>query len=437
MIKQGSCFNSLQLISPEGVSPGSHIKAEWLCSCGRSTTAIVKNVVNGNTSSCGRCNELSAENMASRKFGKLRMANPTSVLSGSGKKVVWDCECGRIISAAIRYVISGNTSSCGRCLEFSIDELSIRKFGKLRCAFRHAVTSGSNKPVEWLCDCGRSCLRSPKRIFSSFSPSCGLCNEVAAEEMSTRLFGKLKMKIPKTVLLGPNKLCEWVCHCGNEITAKILTVTSGNTKSCGKCYSVARSWWEKNREGIRSLRCPIESGDLPEGMLVNEGLIKTARTKFITLCPACGKGHETTISDLKQGKRLTCGCSYDNISASNVDMAAHISSAGLSVSMEEKVNGLKYDIFIPERRLLIEINGLKWHSVDGSKERDIKKYRNALMSGYDFLMFFEDEWRSGKAKTVYRIIFFRRVFARCALLNVSLRLSTAGMLTHSMESTTT
>jgi hypothetical protein len=81
-------------------------------------------------------------------------------------------------------------------------------------------------------------------------------------------------------------------------------------------------------------------------------------------------------------------------------MASYISSIGLSVLMEEKVNGLKYDMFVPERRLLIEINGLKWHSVDGAKERDIRKYRNAMSSGNEFLMFFEDECRSGKAEKI-------------------------------------
>src|SRR5690606_23222591 len=56
---------------------------------------------------------------------------------------------------------------------------------------------------------------------------------------------------------------------------------------------------------------------------------------------------------------------------------------------EFKLNGLKYDILL-NNSLLIELNGLKWHSVDGSKERDLKKYDN-IINIYDYMMLYEDE----------------------------------------------
>ncbi len=68
-----------------------------------------------------------------------------------------------------------------------------------------------------------------------------------------------------------------------------------------------------------------------------------------------------------------------------------IQSCGVDAVLEHVVNGLKYDIYVPARDLLIEYNGLKWHSMPHSRERDFEKYESS--SGHNFLMIFEDEWK--------------------------------------------
>jgi hypothetical protein len=43
-------------------------------------------------------------------------------------------------------------------------------------------------------------------------------------------------------------------------------------------------------------------------------------------------------------------------------------------------------------KLLIEYNGLRWHSQFNSKKYDSDKYRLAVSEGFNYLMIFEDEW---------------------------------------------
>ena len=69
-----------------------------------------------------------------------------------------------------------------------------------------------------------------------------------------------------------------------------------------------------------------------------------------------------------------------------------------AVGLEFKVGKLTYDIFVPTKNLLIEYNGLKWHSKSSSKMRDVRKYENAIEHKYDYLMIFEDEWEHDRTK---------------------------------------
>jgi len=396
MVSFGEKFWGLQLISKVEVTNGSHQKLVWVCNCGRETNIEVKRVTHGGAKSCGRCNEISKEEMTGRKFGHLQMKNPEAILPGSGKNITWICDCGRETETKICLVINGNTKSCGRCNEISKEEMTGRKFGKLQIKVPETIKPGSHTRTTWICDCGRETIVEIKLVTSGNTKSCGRCNEVSKEEMSKRKFGHLRMKDPDTVLLGSNKKKIWICDCGQEIKRGIFSVTSGNTKSCGFCYSKAFSWWDENREIIRSLRCPIDPANVPDGFIVLQ-TIKNTKSRFLSICPACGDKHSSKWGDIRQGRGITCGCTY-NGSSLNSGIVSFIRSFGLSVVTEYKVDGLKYDVFVPDKNLLIEMNGLKWHSADGAKQRDTQKFKNAIESGYQFMMIFEDEWKTGRIK---------------------------------------
>jgi hypothetical protein len=66
--------------------------------------------------------------------------------------------------------------------------------------------------------------------------------------------------------------------------------------------------------------------------------------------------------------------------------------------LEFKVDGLAFDIFVPSKNLLIEFNGLKWHSRPSSRIRDLRKYKVAVSHQYDFVGIYEDEWAQSRSK---------------------------------------
>jgi hypothetical protein len=84
----------------------------WLfkCDCGNEVEYCISQVKNGHTKSCGCKYRL---NLKDKRFGRLVGIRP--VESDSGKNILWElkCDCGNIFIARGRDVVNGNTSSCG------------------------------------------------------------------------------------------------------------------------------------------------------------------------------------------------------------------------------------------------------------------------------------------------------------------------------------
>jgi GNAT superfamily N-acetyltransferase len=100
--------------------------------------------------------------------------------------------------------------------------------------------------------------------------------------------------------------------------------------------------------------------------------------------------------EIKQGGSLTCGCSAHRVSSPVLEIRDFLNQECVEVELEHKVDRLAYDIFVPSSNLLIELNGLRWHSMPGSKERDYRKWRHALDGRYGIIVLFEDEWKFSK-----------------------------------------
>ncbi len=211
----GTKFGGLTLLEDCQHSSGSKKKVEWTCDCGRVFSAIVKNVTRGNSTSCGRCNEVTSEEMAVRKFGRLRMKEPIGISPHSHKKVVWSCDCGKETTVTAHDVFFGRTVSCRRCNEVTAEEMAVRKFGKLRMKNAATVTSGSPKKTIWLCDCGKESLVVIASVFAGLTSSCTRCNEAPLEETKSKDFGRLRLKNPRPIKRGSNVKTEWSCFCGN------------------------------------------------------------------------------------------------------------------------------------------------------------------------------------------------------------------------------
>jgi hypothetical protein len=390
-------FGKLRIKKIQDMSD-SNKKIEWVCDCGKEPIIRIYDVLSGKTRSCGRCSLVSADEISKKKFGKLLIKNPQNVMPGSAKKIQWICDCGKETTSSIRYVLSGNTKSCGRCNLISADEIIHRKFGKLKIKYLQDIKPGSQKKIDWICDCGRETTVKIAYIMRGEITSCGHCNEIPAKEIIKQKFGKLRIKTANNLLPGSMKKVEWVCDCGNNHVAIIKNVISGTTKSCGHCNESVQSWYQNKKKEIRSLQCPINRSEFTIGGVKPLEIVKNARDPFKAMCPACGSIYYPALFNIKRGISLTCGCSTNRVSFAQRQIKEFIESLGVDAELEYKIGTFTYDIFVPKYNTLIEYNGLKWHSYSESRKQDLQKYKNAISFGFSFICIFEDEWTFSKSK---------------------------------------
>jgi hypothetical protein len=391
-------FGKLRMKDPIEIHQFSHKITTWLCDCGKETNIDIYLVTGGNTNSCGKCNLLTVEHWRNTKYGKLRMKEPVEILKGSNQKVTWLCDCGKEADIIVYNVTRNLQKTCGKCNLKDKSYWENTKFGKLKMKEPVEIHYGSSKKVAWLCDCGKETvftISDVTRLEKNIN-SCGMCSILPAEFFKTAKYGKLKLKNPIDLYPASHQKTEWLCDCGNEAKILVHNVVRGLQKSCGKCYAKAKGNYEFFKEEIRKLKPPISPDQISNFMEILEPIIHTEKP-IRAVCPACKNEYKPIWGNIRNGKAITCGCASTS-SGAQVEIINFIKSIGLEVLDEHKVNNLKYDIFIPSSNLLIEYNGLKWHSLDGSKLRDFNKYKNAISNGYSYVMIFEDEWLDNRLK---------------------------------------
>ena len=249
-------FGKLQIKTPQNVSFYSRKKIEWTCDCGKETTARIDYVLSGHTKSCGRCKEISAEKILTKKFGKLRIKIPQSILPGSHMKVIWICDCGKEKFIDIHNVCIGVSTSCGHCNEISASNIANMKFGKLQIKVPKIIKPGSNQKTEWICDCGRITLVVIASVMNGTTTSCGKCKQLSKIFFAKTKFGKLRMKTPTDFHSHSSKKVIWVCDCGKETSAAVSFVIRGDTTSCGRCKEISAEKISSMKFGKLRIKTP-------------------------------------------------------------------------------------------------------------------------------------------------------------------------------------
>jgi CDGSH-type Zn-finger protein len=385
-------FGKLRMSVPSSMNKHSSKKVSWICDCGKSKSARVQGVTSGETTSCGKCDWKESDYWTFAKFGKLRMETPAFIHERSAKRVSWLCECGNKTMVSVTRVTGGITSSCGKCSWKSADFWSAAKFGKLRMETPELVAPHSDKIVPWLCDCGMRISSTIHNVFSGATKTCGKCDVRPASYWASAVFGKLRMKSPVNLHFMSSKKVLWSCYCGGEKLISVAVVTSGKSGSCSGCYDKAYDWFTENRKKLSLLKTPIDPSSVPCGWIRLEETVRRVKSPIRALCGSCGSTYFPKWYDVKTGKSITCGCTTFRVSRPNREIYDFLSQLGARVVTEHKVGGLVYDLFLPVWNLLIEFNGLRWHSGERSRPVDFRKYENAVRSGHDFISLFEDEW---------------------------------------------
>jgi hypothetical protein len=173
----------------------------WVqCSCGSAEKSILsKHLRNGNTKSCGCVRK---QDLTQMRFTRLLVLRR----NGADKhgNAIWyvQCDCGSPEFSVVGYsLISGNTKSCG-CLKLelsrliNVNDLTGRRFGRLIVLRRDGMRGHKSA---WLvqCDCGSH--QSSPQNQNAFFVAC-----IVLEEEFTKLFALSNVVVPNPTSLHPS-----------------------------------------------------------------------------------------------------------------------------------------------------------------------------------------------------------------------------------------
>lgn len=172
--------------------------ARWRCrcSCGTEREVAARNLIGGNSLSCGCLNRESVSrstraDWVGRRFGKLVVLERAEKSPRGAAQWRCLCDCGRECVVLHSSLQTGKRTSCGcdsRRGKATVKDVSGQRFRMLTALYPTGRRSG-NGSVVWhcRCDCGRETDVSLSELLHSPVISCGCMKEKCGQELADKL----------------------------------------------------------------------------------------------------------------------------------------------------------------------------------------------------------------------------------------------------------
>lgn len=326
--------------------------------------------------------------------------SPSDVTVKSGKSVWWLGQCGHEWQAKVSHRTDGQ--NCPICSSHILlagfndlekkyphiaDEWHPNKNGELRPS---KVFPASNKKVWWLGKCGHEWQGTISgRTKNNYG--CPICsgklivpgindlstiNPTLAKEWD---YDKNKNFLPSTISPYSHKKVWWKCSkCGHRWMATIKHRTYGvGCPQCGRKQStISKHKTDIETKGSVATNNPdlaLEWHPYRNGDLLPTEVLSNSNKKVWW---RCRKGHEwqAVVSSRNMGAGCPI-CDLENHTSFPEQAINYYLSHYFKTLNRYREYGKEIDIYIPERKIGIEYNGLFFHNSKESKERDANKVR--------------------------------------------------------------
>jgi len=410
-------FGKLRLANQELPQKiGKRTKLKWVCKCGNTKEVVAGSVVMGLTKSCGcllkqpsgikyhRPILLSKDHWLKTITELIDRDLPDRWSHKSGIKCWFLCGCGAEYHR--RFFKWTTASTCGKCAVVSMQSIVGRQYGSLTVSDTRKIDIhlGSESKIEFKCSCGNVKMIKIGAVTRGYTTTCGRCNERSPEWWLSQNFGHLKVVECQTALsTGSESKLKCRCSCGNICYMVAYELTSGHVGSCGSCYASGCEWWATKQSPLR--RPKFNGNRYPLSYLLDyfDGSYltplespRTADDYCLFRCKLCGSKFKTKLGWVWHSKIVSCGCGGVHVSRANMEIGEYIKSLGFDAMYgndEHCINGYKYDVYVPEVNLVIEHDGLRYHSdMFGRTKPNREKLDAARSANNNFLAIFEDEW---------------------------------------------
>lgn len=242
-------------------------------------------------------------------------------------------------------------------------------FGKLEViGLNKKLSDKKGRVWDCVCSCG-TIVHLKTNLLNSNKKSCGKCNAVK----TGNIYGKLIVLEFSEKRVVPSGYTHWWkcrCECGKIFVTTDSSLKLGR-KSCG-CDKIVKE--KKKRRDITKREINKETyGNLTILKLSR----KTKKYVFYECICTCGKTKEIRSDHLLSGNTISCGCQSESFIASGVkNYCLKFYNAVVEYKAfknPETGYWLRYDVYIPEKNIFIEINGNQHYTMNNWHFRMSKK----------------------------------------------------------------
>ena len=362
---------------------------------------------------------------------------------GSHSKITVKCNlCGNVFTKLACDFITSAYGGCN-CEKQKEKQISYEELKKLYTKNEIIPFDGfknkNNDKVELLCAKHGIYEKYISDLFNGndICQKCGRSHNGDFKKKSFSDFEKfLKEKYPnidvvnKEEYLNTSTKLKFKCNCCGNIFERTPSafLYSKLYNGCPKC---TKSDISENRTKTQS-QFELDVKRLYGDLYTVIGQYTSSNNKIHIKCNDCGRDFEIEANSFLQGH----GCPYHNLNNSINEHKIYEYIKNIfpnAIANDRKIlKGNELDIYIPEKNIAIEYDGLYWHSeLKKDKNYHLNKTLECEKNGIRLLHIFEDEWlyKSEIWKSILDNILGltkNRIFARkCSIKEVSVEDTTA------------
>lgn len=416
-------------LMPENYFSGSEKRIWWECDRGHEWEETISNVTRRNIA-CPYCsgrhlkagfNDLATLNPKLATEWNFTLNNelfPNMVMINYSKKVWWECDKGHEWEALI-YGRHNKNIGCPYCANQKIlvgynDLATIyplvavqwhptKNLGKEP----FQVSGGSSKKAWWSCSKGHEWEAT---IYSRTNKNtkCPYCigqkaisgeNDISSSHPElVKLWHRAKnnLKRPTDFSYGSNHKVWWACSEGHEWETTVKEQSIAGDK-CPYCSN------KKVLDGFNDL-ATVEPELLKQWNFSRNGNLSPStitRGSGQKVWWACEKNHEWEAYPYSRTGRKNSSCPVcaagKTVSKAEIEIFTYLSGIGVLLEQSNRIilkDNKELDIFVPEKKIAIEYNGLYWHSEEQGKGRTYHydKWLECKEQGIQLIQIWEDDW---------------------------------------------
>ena len=242
------------------------------------------------------------------------------------------------------------------------------------------------------------CKEGNKMTFNTKTHQYGFCDNISNCACFAAYISESRKGCDMSHVID-KRVETWLEKYGVENISQSATVQkkrSSTIKSRNYDNLYNRLSYDKQSQGFEQVVTRLATHVTP--MFTRDSYIGSSRKNFYSWkCIICNNQFDDHVD---YGRIPRCKTCYPhNKSKGELELQNYLDSLQIKYTCNDRsiLGDLEYDIYIPEKKIAIEFNGVYWHSTE-FKDSDyhVNKFLRSAEEGIHLISIFEDEWINKK-----------------------------------------